>query len=157
MHLIFVYFLRLLVKEKICMLHSMPKQSNNVEIMCRFICAKTSLCLRLYGRTLKTWHCPHLLLRRRAAAAPAVQQSIDISYPPGPQQQTRRTLLSGWIIQTDGRTSDRFIYPAPHTFRAVPIIGHNTLAYFHRSIDLLKAKGPNGHLYRSKIHDVQWC
>jgi len=27
-----------------------------------------------------------------AAAAPAVQQSIDISNPPGPQQQTRRTL-----------------------------------------------------------------
>jgi len=27
------------------------------------------------------------------AVSPAVQQSIDISYPPGPQQQTRRTLL----------------------------------------------------------------
>jgi len=39
-------------------------------------------------RQLQTWHCPHLLLR--AAAAPAVQQSIDISYPPDPQQQTRR-------------------------------------------------------------------
>ena len=40
-----------------------------------------------YLRTLKKWHCPHLLLRAvsppRAAAAPAVQQSIDISYPPG--------------------------------------------------------------------------
>jgi len=30
---------------------------------------------------------------RRAAAAPAVQQSIDISYPPDLQQQTRHTLL----------------------------------------------------------------
>jgi len=29
----------------------------------------------------------------RTAAAHAVQQSIDISYPPGPQQQIRRTLL----------------------------------------------------------------
>jgi len=29
----------------------------------------------------------------RAAAAPPVQQSIDISYPPSPQQQTHRTLL----------------------------------------------------------------
>jgi len=29
----------------------------------------------------------------RTAAAPAVQQSLNISYPPGPQQQTRRTLL----------------------------------------------------------------
>jgi len=28
----------------------------------------------------------------RVAAAPAVQQSIDISYPPSQQQQTRRTL-----------------------------------------------------------------
>jgi len=27
----------------------------------------------------------------RKAAAPAVQQSIDIAWPPGPQQQTRRT------------------------------------------------------------------
>jgi len=43
------------------------------------------------------WHYPHFLLRAilwpRAAAAPAVQQSNDISYPPRPQQQTRRTLL----------------------------------------------------------------
>jgi len=47
--------------------------------------------------TLKTWHCPHLLLcavlRPRAAAAPAVMQLINMSYPPRPQQQTRRTLL----------------------------------------------------------------
>jgi len=34
----------------------------------------------------------HAVLRPRAAAAPTVQQSIDI-YPPGPEQQTRRTLL----------------------------------------------------------------
>jgi len=33
------------------------------------------------------------VLRHYAAAAPAVQQSSDISCPPGPQQQTRRTLL----------------------------------------------------------------
>jgi len=25
------------------------------------------------------------------------------------------------------------------------------------SINLLKAKGPNGHLRRSKMHDMQWC
>jgi len=36
-----------------------------------------------------------------AAVAPAVQQSIDISCSPGPQQQTRRTLLHAG--QTDGR------------------------------------------------------
>jgi len=33
------------------------------------------------------------VLRPRAVALPIVQQSIDISYQPGPQQQTRRTLL----------------------------------------------------------------
>ena len=48
-------------------------------------------------RALTTWHCPHLLLRAvlrpRAATTPAVQQSIDISFPPGPQQQTCHTLL----------------------------------------------------------------
>ena len=37
-----------------------------------------------------------------AAAAPAVQQSIDISYSPGPQQQTRRAAQrANW---TDRRT-----------------------------------------------------
>ena len=41
---------------------------------------------------LKARHYPHLLLRPSAAVAPAVQQSIDISCSPGPQQQTRRTL-----------------------------------------------------------------
>jgi len=53
--------------------------------------------VRSFLRTLKTWHCPRLplraVLRPRVAAAPAVQQSIDISYLPGAQQQTRRTLL----------------------------------------------------------------
>jgi len=45
---------------------------------------------------------PAFAAARRAAAAPAVQQSIDISYPPGPQQQTRRTLLHQ-VNRTDGR------------------------------------------------------
>jgi len=46
----------------------------------------------------------------RAAARllppPAVQQSIDISWPPGPQQQTRRSdvlLPDGTDRQADGR------------------------------------------------------
>jgi len=46
-----------------------------------------------------------------SAAAPAVQQSIDISNPPGPQQQTHRTLLqraNGTEKRTDGRTPYRF-------------------------------------------------
>jgi len=54
---------------------------------------------------------PAFAAARRAAApyrctAPAVRQSIDIVYPPGPQQQTRRTLLqrraNEWDRQTDG-------------------------------------------------------
>jgi len=40
------------------------------------------------------------------AAAPAVQQSIDITYTPGPQQQTRRTLLQ-WANGTDRQTDGR--------------------------------------------------
>jgi len=51
-----------------------------------------------YIRTLKTWHCPHLLLcavlRPRTTAAPAVQQSIDISLPAGlTAANPHRTLL----------------------------------------------------------------
>jgi len=68
------------------------------------------------------------VLRPRAAAAPAVQQSIDISYPPGPQQQTRRTLLQradGTARradrQTDGQTPYRFIDHASRTMRAVTV------------------------------------
>jgi len=42
-----------------------------------------------------------------------VQQSIDISCPPGPQQQTRRSGVrrpnDGTDGQTDGRTPDRYI------------------------------------------------
>jgi len=48
------------------------------------------------------------------AEAPAVQQSIDISWPPGPQQQTRRN--DGTDRQTDAR---QFHKPCPHTMRAV--------------------------------------
>jgi len=40
---------------------------------------------------------------RSCCRAQAVQQSIDISYTPGPQQQTR-TLLQRSIDGTDGRT-----------------------------------------------------
>jgi len=61
----------------------------------------------------------------RRAAAPAVQQSIDTSRRPGPQQQTRRTLLHQ-ANGTDGRTDTvPFHRPCsaymPHNKRAVPI------------------------------------
>jgi len=61
---------------------------------------------------------------RRAAAW--LQQFIDVSCLPGPQQQTRRLqlLLSiDWTDgqtdgQTDGRTTYRYIKPSSHTSRA---------------------------------------
>jgi len=59
------------------------------------------------------------------ADLPAVQQLINISWPPGPQQQTRRSGV--WLPnvatdrQTDGRAPYRYIDPAPHTMRAVRI------------------------------------
>jgi len=50
---------------------------------------------------------------RRAAAAPSL--SIDISCPPGPQQQTRRCGVRRPNDGTDGQTAlDSFIDPAPH-------------------------------------------
>ena len=75
---------------------------------------------------LTTWHGPQLLLRavlwRGYGAAdrrpPAVQQSIDIFRPPGPQQQTRSS-GGGRMRQTDRRTDARQLH-APHTSRAVP-------------------------------------
>jgi len=55
---------------------------------------------------------------RRCCWAPAVQQSIDISCPPGPQQQTHRALLQLSIAGTDrpsgGRTPYRYIDPAAY-------------------------------------------
>jgi len=55
----------------------------------------------------------------------AVQQSIDISCPPGPQQQTRRTLLQRSTAGTDrwkdGRTPYRYTDPAAYYKREVSI------------------------------------
>jgi len=89
-------------------------------------CCAEQISVQLFSllRQLLTWHCPHLLLRAvlrlRAAAAPAVQQAIDISYLPGPQQQTRRTMLqraNGTDRQTDRRTAYRFIDAARYSVR----------------------------------------
>ena len=61
-----------------------------------------------------------------AAAARRPALSIDIFCAYGAQQQTHRTPLLRSIVwdrltdgQTDGRTPDRFIDPAPHTMRTV--------------------------------------
>ena len=65
------------------------------------------------------------LLQSCVCVTIAGQQSIDISWPPGAQQQTRRTLLQrsidGTDRQTDGHrtvTSDS----VPHTMHAVRLI-----------------------------------
>ena len=81
-----------------------------------------------YPRTLTTWHCPHSPDARRCCWAPVVQQSTDISCPPGPQQQTCSSGLAAigprWVRQTDrqtnGRTPYRYVDPAPHTAPVVP-------------------------------------
>ena len=62
--------------------------------------------------TLTTCHCPRQL-----------QQSIDISWPPGPQQQTCSSGIRD--RQTDGRTPVSCIDSAAYTTRAVTI----TLVY----------------------------
>ena len=75
-------------------------------------------------RQLTTWHCSHLslnavLLCCRGARRPPL--SINIACPPGPQQQTRCTLLqrskNGTDRQTDGHRP--VTQTLPHTMRAV--------------------------------------
>jgi len=64
------------------------------------------------------------------AAASTVHQSIDISYPPGPQQQTRRTLLQR-ANGTDKRTdSVPFYRPcSAHYAGSANIIDDSFFAY----------------------------
>jgi len=50
-----------------------------------------------------------MLLRRRCCLAPAVQQSSDISFQPGPQQQTPCTLLQQSTAGTDRQTDTRTV------------------------------------------------
>ena len=76
---------------------------------------------------LTIWHCPHLPATRCCCWAPAMQQSIDISYPLGPQQQTcsRRFAAVGpcWDRQVDRQVDTvSFRIPCSHSMRARPII-----------------------------------
>jgi len=61
-------------------------------------------------RQLTTWHCSHLLLN----AVLLRRLAIDISHPPGPQQQTRRIGMQRSIDGTDGRTPYRYTDPATY-------------------------------------------
>ena len=58
-------------------------------------------------RTPTTWHCPHS----------AVQQSTDITCPPGPQQQARTSRFAAVGSCWDRQTSYCYRDPAPHTMR----------------------------------------
>jgi len=74
---------------------------------------------------------PAFAAARRAAAQmlltaglTAVQQSIDISWPPDHSSKPAAVACGaadGTNGQTDGRTHDSSIDPAPHIMRAVPI------------------------------------
>ena len=60
----------------------------------------------------------NLTLLASAVVSLAVQQSIDISCPPGRRQQTTEEECSGRITeQTDGRTLGSFKDPAVHTMQ----------------------------------------
>jgi len=74
------------------------------------------------------------------------QQSVDISFSPGPQQQTRvEAERGGRMGKTDGRTLYRYMDPAPRTMRAVPIInstwGWNKLRRRRRGIAVDRKRG----------------
>ena len=65
--------------------------------MCSAPCLLFSRCVQL------PTHADNVALPVFVRRTPLLQQSIDISFPPGPQQQTRRTLLQ-WANGTDRRT-----------------------------------------------------
>ena len=87
------------------------------------VCNKTNKCATLCSATT---YAQNVALPAFVRCMPAVQQSIDISYPPSPQQQTCSSGVwrpDGTDRQTDGRMDappDRCIDPALDVVRAVP-------------------------------------
>jgi len=84
--------------------------------------SKLRLPLATVLRMLTTWHCPHSHATRCCCWSPAVQQSIVISSPPDPQQQTcsRGFAAVGPCWNKQNRRKDT-VHPAPQSKRAVPI------------------------------------
>ena len=74
-----------------------------------------------FVRQLTTRHCPHSAARLLVTAGRlAVQQSIDVSWAPGPQQQTRSSggrRPDGTDGQTDARQLSRPVDSAAHIVR----------------------------------------
>jgi len=88
-------------------------------MLCRFF-----VFVLLHQQRPRKYVCVHLLACTYAdnGTLPAIagrtpRQTIDISYSPGPQQQTRRSLVGEWDRQTDGRKPYSFIERAVHGVR----------------------------------------
>jgi len=91
-----------------------------------------------------------------------VQQSINISGPPGPQKQTRRNDSMG---QTDRQTQtpDRVIDPAPHTMQAMSKT-IDYVQYMELNNDLMftllcqtqvdAVKSPDSNIYMKQITSI---
>ena len=103
-------------------------------------------------RTLKTWHCPHLLLcavllRRR----PCSNRSISPTRRAHSSKHAARC-CSGRMGQTDrrthGRTPYRFMDPAPHTMQPVQTKvkkSHSDIAIFSMNDSLVSKYGKFSH------------
>ena len=86
-------------------------------IICRWFMGKSASTHDPYDPSKKLTHLTHWpmthrpivysAVRRAAAALGGRRVSIDISCPPGPRQQTRRTFLQRSTDETDGRTDGR--------------------------------------------------
>jgi len=81
-------------------------------------CPVTSPCTRLCSASstpLSTWHCPHLLL----SAGAAVRRCRSIFPAPTAlsSKLAARRCRSRTTGQTDRRTHDRYVDPAPHTMQ----------------------------------------
>ena len=117
------------------------------------ICSVKYKSLFSLASRLSTRHCPHLLLRavavlrRRCCWAPAPAIS-----------PTRRMLLllsidGWWDRQTDGRTLDRFIDPAPHILCGQgQLVANKTFLLWQWQINKLVRKDRE----RRKISGFQW-
>jgi len=96
---------------------------------------------------------------RRCSWALAMQQSINISCQPGPQQQTSSGGFAAvdpcWDRQTNGRTPYCYINPALLTMRAVPnvsnVVTNKTLTTLSRHTSTIV----HGSIVHSNLSDGQ--
>ena len=86
------------------LLHQSDNENKRIELENKTALYSATYVRRKHGTTRI---CCCAVLRPRAVAAPAVQQSIDIFDPPGPQQQTRR------VANETGRRTDTVLFHRP--------------------------------------------